>query len=138
METFQNLSLEEFESKWKKSLENCHVYLNQLLTKNSSKTSSFLETFNNLSFDLDNIFGETSTLGKLHPNKELRDNADAMMVEARNFLTELSLNSDLYQNFSSLNETKDPLENRLIQKTIEDFKRSRVDKDEKTRDEIKI
>ncbi|KAA1427963.1 M3 family metallopeptidase [Nocardioides antri] len=80
-----------------------------------------------------------SLIGNVHPDEAVRDLADTAEQEAQRLATEWSLDRELYDAFAALDGTRieeDPLATRLLEKVRKDFRRSGVDRDEKTRDRI--
>jgi thimet oligopeptidase len=79
-----------------------------------------------------------SLFQNVHPDQAVREASATCEQQASKLATDLSLNTDLYKLFADLDPSGlDPLTQRLVTKTMEDFKRAGVDKDEATRDQIK-
>lgn len=97
-----------------------------------------LDAYNTLQLHLGNADAESSLMRAVHPDADTRDAASTceQLVAALN--TELSLDRQLYDVFAALDiKAETPDVKRLIEKTLEDFKRAGVDKDEATRTRIK-
>ncbi len=78
-------------------------------------------------------------LTSLHPDKPVRDEAEALEQEVAEFLTELSLDRTLFDRLVALEgqANEDAEENRLLAHALRDYRRSGVDKDEVTRERIR-
>ncbi len=96
-----------------------------------------LVPFNDLNIQLDNAVSLASVYAHLHPEKLVRTAAEQAEQEVQKVATELSLNQDLYNAFRDLDPSAfGPCEKRLVEKTLLDFHRSGVDKDQETRKQI--
>ncbi len=92
--------------------------------------AAVLNAYNKLSVALDNAEAESGLMRAVHPDAKVRDAASECerLVAARR--TELSLDRPLYEAFAKLDRATRPAdEQRLIDKTIDEFKRAGVDKD---------
>ncbi len=102
-------------------------------------TDVVLRAYNKLATALDNADNESGLMRAVHPEARVRDAASECerLVAARR--TELSLDRPLYDVFAKLDVATRPAdEKRLIEKTIDEFKRAGVDKDEGTRARLKV
>lgn len=98
-----------------------------------------LMPYNEILIHLDDAISKSSLFSHVHPSETLRKDAEACEQDANRFLTELSLNKEVYQALLAVSEQElDPLAKRFLRKTIQDFKRAGVDKDPKTRQRIKV
>ncbi len=98
-----------------------------------------LGAYNTLQLHLGNADSESSLMRAVHPDADTRDAASTceQLVAALN--TELSLDRELYEVFAALDvKAEGPDVKRLVEKTLEDFKRAGVDKDAATRERIKV
>ena len=108
-------------------------------THTPADASGVLGAYNSLSIALDNADAESGLMRAVHPDSKVRDAASECerLVAARRI--ELSLDRPLYEAFAKLDPKARPAdEKRLIEKTIDDFKRAGVDKDEPTRARLKL
>lgn len=97
-----------------------------------------LAAYNRMQTALTNAEAESSLWRSVHPVTEMRDTASKCEQEVAALATLLSLDRQLYEAFAGLNiEGAGPDVVRLVTKTLEDFRRAGVDKDEGTRAEIK-
>lgn len=120
-------------------LENAKKLLAQLLDKTLVKDDlRTLTTYNEMERQLDQAVSLASLMSETHPDKAIRDEAETCDQDVHKFITDLSLNRELYNLFGAIDRSKlDALAKRLVDKTLRDFRRSGVDKDEATRQKIK-
>ena len=79
-----------------------------------------------------------SVFSEVHPDEAVRSRGDAAVQEVHKLDTELQLDRELYDVFAALDAaTLDPQAARLLEKTLRDFRRSGVDRDDETRARIK-
>ncbi len=94
--------------------------------------------FNKMQTALANAEAESSLWRSVHPDGAMRKAAEKCEQEVAALSTLLSLDRQLYDVFTSLDlKGTDALVQRLVTKTMRDFKRAGVDKDEATRARIK-
>ncbi len=97
-----------------------------------------LVPFNELNIHLSNATCLAGVYAHLHPEKEVRSTAEKMEQEIQKFATSLSLHQDLYHAIREIDTTQiGEEEKRLVTKTLLDFHRSGVDKEDSVREEIK-
>jgi thimet oligopeptidase len=79
-----------------------------------------------------------SVFSEVHPDEAVRARGDAAVQEVHKLDTELQLDRELYDVFAALDaSTLDQSAARLLEKTLRDFRRSGVDRDDATRARIK-
>ncbi len=99
---------------------------------------AILNIFNDLSIQADNADNESGLMRAVHPDAVVRDAAGECEKLVAAFKTELSLDRPLYDVFAALKvDDKTADVKRLVAKTLEEFHRSGVDKDEPTRQRIR-
>jgi thimet oligopeptidase len=116
------------------NLKAAQKLLDQILV---SKTN-VLELYNQLQVHLDAATSMPGLLSQVHPDLKVREYAEKCEQMAHKFITDLSLNKQLYNKFAAMKTTglsKDA--KRLLKKTLQDYKRSGIDKDDATRAKIK-
>jgi thimet oligopeptidase len=97
-----------------------------------------LDAYNTLQIELGNAEAESSLMRAVHPEATVRDAASECEQRVAAVMTELSLDRPLYEAFAALDMTGQAADaQRLVTKTLEDFKRAGVDKDDATRARIK-
>ncbi|GAA1914458.1 M3 family metallopeptidase [Nocardioides hwasunensis] len=75
---------------------------------------------------------------EVHPDAAVRDRADELSQQVQKYVTELSLDRDLYAVFAGLAaEGLDADATRVLEHTLRDFRRSGVDRDDATRDRLR-
>ena len=98
-----------------------------------------LRAFNDLSVALDNADAESGLMRAVHPDAKVRDAASECERLVATRRTQLSLDRSFYDAFAALDPAPlPPDEQRLIHKTLEDFHRAGVDKDDATRARLKL
>lgn len=108
--------------------------LDQILV---SKTN-VLELYNQLQVHLDAATSMPGLLSQVHPDLKIREEAEKCEQLAHKFITDLSLNKPLYEKFAAMKTGRLPKDaKRLLNKTLQDYKRSGIDKDDATRAKIK-
>jgi len=97
-----------------------------------------LAQHNKLLTALTNAEAEASLWRSVHPDATMRKAAEQCEQKVAALGTELTLDRELYDAFAALStKGATPLQTRLITKTLRDFKRAGVDKDEATRKRLK-
>ncbi len=97
-----------------------------------------LQQWNRISIALGNASGASSLLSEVHPDAEVRDAFDRRQQEASELATHLGLDRELFAVFNDLDPTGlDEQQRRLLDKTLIDFRRAGVDKDEQTRERLR-
>lgn len=114
--------------------------LKKEVVQNKSK-DTFLKTlnqYNDILVHLDVALNQANLLTDVHPDAKVRKDAELCEQEASSFVTDLSLDKDLYEAIKSGGkEALDASAARLVEHTVRDFERSGVDKDDATRKKIK-
>ncbi|MEM7589727.1 MAG: M3 family metallopeptidase [Myxococcota bacterium] len=103
----------------------------------SRNQANTLLPYNDMLMHLDAILGKTSLLDNVHPQQAVREQAQACEQQAKKLATQLSLNRELYDALAAVPaEPLDALAKRMLKKTLQDFQRSGVDRDDATRARI--
>jgi thimet oligopeptidase len=87
---------------------------------------------------IDNAASIASLFAEVHPEEAVRDRADEVMQEVEKLTTDLGLDQELYAVLSAI--TPDGLDadaSRVLERTLRDFRRAGVDRDEATRDRLR-
>jgi thimet oligopeptidase len=93
-----------------------------------------LEVWDELSLELSNVAAAGSLLSNVHPQEAVRDTAERAEQDAMRLSTELSLDRGLYDVFAALDPgALDERAARLLDKVLESFTRSGIDRDDETR-----
>jgi thimet oligopeptidase len=106
--------------------------------KDARSIDNTLVPYNQMMIAVEQSSATAGLVHSVHPDKAIRDTAEACEQEAAAFINELKLNRELYQAFAAL-DTKgmDPQTERLVTRSLRDFRRAGVDKDEDKRTRIK-
>lgn len=93
-----------------------------------------LGRWNDIEIALGKAMNPASVYCEVHPDKAVRDAADAAMQKLDRFHTALGLDRELYDVFAGLDGARlDARASRLLGKVLRDFRRAGVDRDEATR-----
>lgn len=124
----------------------CHEYLSKakdikVQIKETKGNGEFIDTlnlYNELLINIDRGLSQASLMAQVHPDEQKRKEAESCEQEISNFMTELSLDKDIYDALAAGEKIKlKEDEKRLLDHTLRDFRRAGVDKDDKTRARIK-
>ena len=97
-----------------------------------------LRAWNAVGLHLDNVLSATSLLSNVHPDEAVRDLAQEVEQEAHRLLTELSLDRALYDVLDGVDaDGLDAAASRMLARSLRDFERSGVDRDEATRERLR-
>ena len=97
-----------------------------------------LEGWNDVQVALGNVFSAASLLANVHPDDAVRTQAEAAEQDAHRLLTDLSLDRGIYDVLASVDaEPLDAEARRMLEKSLLDFRRAGVDRDESTRDRLR-
>jgi len=97
-----------------------------------------LKVWDEVGFRIHGTAGMASLLANVHPVEGVRTAAESAEAEAQRLSTELAQDAALFAVFDALDgDGLDPLASRVLEKTLRDFRRAGVDKDEATRARLK-
>lgn len=98
-----------------------------------------LNTYNDVLTHVDAAMSQASLLSQVHPVEKTRKDAEVCEQEVSSFVTDLSLDKAVYEALKR-GETEAMAQDakRMLEHTLRDFRRAGVDKDEETRNQIKI
>ena len=97
-----------------------------------------LKAWNDVDIALGSVSSPASLFAEVHPDEAVRERADLAGQEVQKLSTELGLDRDLYEVFAALDPAGlDADATRFLDKTLRDFRRSGVDRDEPTRERIR-
>jgi thimet oligopeptidase len=93
-----------------------------------------LEVWNRLGIELANGAHAAHLMAQVHPEAELREQAEGHVVEAERFRTDLMLDAEVYAALAALStDGLDDAARRVLERSLRDFRRAGVDRDEATR-----
>jgi thimet oligopeptidase len=99
---------------------------------------ALLDLFDEATADLGNVGALAGLIAKSHPDSGMRDAADAAEQEISKVITDLSLDPDVYQALAALDVSDaDSGTRHYLAKTLRDFRRAGVDRDDATRARIR-
>lgn len=96
------------------------------------------ETLDSIQRELNKASGMVHLFTQVHPEDEIRDIGEELERAFSAFGTELSLDREMYDRLAAidLDAVADPLERRLFEHALRNYRRSGVDRDEATRKRI--
>ncbi|MBN2725345.1 MAG: Zn-dependent oligopeptidase [Deltaproteobacteria bacterium] len=98
-----------------------------------------LDVMNELLIEMDRILPAAELIANAHENKKVREAAEKCEQKAKKFASNLKLNQAVYKTLKSTPENSlDPLSKRFRSRILLDYKRSGVDRDEKTRSQLAL
>ncbi|HEX2704793.1 MAG TPA: M3 family metallopeptidase, partial [Candidatus Lustribacter sp.] len=97
-----------------------------------------LRSWNDIALAMSNVGALGSLFSEVHPDEAVRTRAESAIQDLQRLDTELGLDAGLFAVFSALDPAGlDALATRLLAKTVLDFRRAGVDRDEATRERIR-
>ncbi|WP_232522294.1 M3 family metallopeptidase [Marinimicrobium alkaliphilum] len=97
-----------------------------------------LEAINDLDIVVNRISGRSSLMRNVHPDEQVRSAADACQQNLVPLGSDISLSRPLYQRLSQVDlEPLSTLDRRFVEKMLQGYQRSGVDRDETTRQRIR-
>lgn len=109
----------------------------KLRTAPPSEAIEVLKAWDELSLELGSLGGLAGLLANVHPVEAVRTACEDTEVDVDRLRTELNQDQALYRVFAELptdqTDALDPLAKRLLEKTLQDFTRAGVDRDDATR-----
>ncbi|NUO90514.1 MAG: Zn-dependent oligopeptidase [Dermatophilaceae bacterium] len=97
-----------------------------------------LRVWNDAQTALSNAGSVGSLFSEVHPDTQVRDRAEAVAQQVQKLDTDLGLDTELYAVFAGLDGSGlDADASRVLERTLRDFRRSGVDRDEATRDRLR-
>jgi thimet oligopeptidase len=120
-------------------LERARRHLRSLREVQEPRTvANTLVPYDNIAIELDAAGNVTSLLERVHPDPAVRSTAERWTQEIAQFATDLSLDRDLYEALRGLDTSgEDASTQYYVTRSLRDFRRAGVDKDEPTRDHIR-
>jgi thimet oligopeptidase len=115
------------------------VLIAEILADKAPRTqASLLVPYNQVSVYMGNAGSHAGLFSEVHPDETMRTSAEACVRDVSALATDLSLNRELYQAFEAV-DTKvlDADTKRLVERTLRDFRRAGVDRDDATRKRLR-
>ena len=120
-------------------MRNYQRSIDQLLAVTAPRTiENTLRPFDDAQAELAAVGQQSSLLDSVHPEKEVRDKAQALTQKVSEIGTLLSLNQDVYKALSAIDlASADPATRHYLERTLLQYRLSGVDRDDETRAKIK-
>ena len=97
-----------------------------------------LAVWNDVSISLGKVFSVSSLMANVHPDEALRSAAESAEQEAHRLLTELGLDRGLFDVLAAVDAVGlDPDARRMLERSLRDFRRAGVDRDEEARERLR-
>lgn len=110
----------------------------QLKDGSRRTTVEVLELWNDLQLALASALNPSYLLNETHPDAAVREQAEARVQDTERLSTELSLDRDLYDAIAALPAGGlEPIQVRLLDRILRDFRRAGVDRSEAEREELR-
>lgn len=99
---------------------------------------ALLAEIDKLDIVIDRVISKASLFRNVHPNAALREAADNCQQKVIELITEINLSKPLYAKIAKIDTSQlSGLDKRYVEELIQDYKRSGVDLDEKSRNRIR-
>lgn len=130
---------ESFARECREGLEAAKQQLPAILAVDGARTvENLLVPYNEMGINIEKSMATAGLYDAVHPDEKIRDEARACEKETAAFISELALNRKLYEAFTKVELSGlDSETQRLVKKTLEQYRRAGVDKDEATRKRLK-
>jgi thimet oligopeptidase len=131
--------IERFNEECREGLLAAKAQLPVLLAVGGVRTEeNFLEPANLMMVNVEKSAATAGLMDAVHPDENIRQAAQACEQETAAFVTELGLHRGLYEAYTSVDTSNlDANTKRMVAKTLRNYRRAGVDKDEETRDRLK-
>lgn len=131
---------EEFRDCCNTELEKLQKQLDEILKPGAKRTvENTLAPLDLLTMSLGKVLNMVGFLRSVHPEAEIRSAAEESEKELAKFANDLGLNRDLYEAVNACDTAKlDPTGQRMLSHLIRDFRRAGVDRDEPTRERVRV
>jgi Zn-dependent oligopeptidase len=129
---------DQFTNEVNDHLAGARVLLKKVLAvKGKRNVENTLSVMNDMYIHLDTASQMSELFAQVHPIEAVRKSADLGQQQVSTFITELNLNRDLYDACKAVDMTgADKDAKRLMFKTLREFRRAGVDRDEATRERV--
>ena len=108
------------------------------LTRAEPGSHRILELWNETAIALRNAGGVAGLLSSVHPDAALIERAEAIEVEVQRYSTDLHLDTDVFRALRSVDpDGLDDDARRMLAKSLQDFHRSGVDRDDDVREQVR-
>jgi thimet oligopeptidase len=113
--------------------------LDELVAVKGTRTvDNTLRVYDEMLFEIQSAQGPANALANLHPDERMRQAGDAILVKARTFDAEKSLNRGVYEALAGVDANRADAETRYyLARELKAFRLAGVDKDEATRERLR-
>lgn len=119
-------------------LARCQSLVDELKVSTPTSALDVLRLWNDAQVALSNAAAVGSLFAEIHPDKDVRDRAELVAQAVQKLDTDLGLDQDLYAVLARVDASGlDSDARRLLERTLRDFRRSGVDRDEATRSRLR-
>ncbi len=135
----KGMDSEAFTKMQEKRLKEAKKTLAKMLKVKGKRTvENTLVPYDEMQILLDAVGNQSGLVENVHPDKGMREKAEKLSQKYSTFLTELSLNRDVYDALVAIDlNGADAATKYYLEKTLRSFKLAGVDKDEETRKKVK-
>ena len=120
------------------AIANARAGIDHLKAGDFATPIAALETFDEAFAELGNVSAVANMVANSHPDESVRDAAEAAVETISRVITEISLDPEVYQAISALDlSDQDDATQYYLMKTLREFRRAGVDRDDATRSRIR-
>ena len=120
------------------AIANARAGIDHLKAGDFATPVAALETFDEAFAELGNVSAVANMVANSHPDEAVRDAAEAAVETISRVITEISLDPEVYQAISALDlSDQDDATQYYLMKTLREFRRAGVDRDDATRSRIR-
>ena len=119
-------------------LDRARALVEELRAAGSTAPEQRLGVWNDLHLVLSDVFAAASLFANVHPDEGVRALAERVEQDAQRLLTDIGLDRGLYEVLAAVDTTElDPAARRMLERSLLDFRRSGVDRDEVDRERLR-
>lgn len=108
------------------------------ITTGEHDAGEVLALWNDVGIAFANVFAVASLFANVHPDEDVRDRAEAAEADAHRLMTDVSLDRALYDVLAAVDASGlDAAARRVLERSLRDFTRAGVDRDEPTRERLR-
>lgn len=127
----------ELAARCKEGIAEAKRLRDDLVASDGNSGLATLDKMTALELSLDQLLPFISLMANVHPQKAIRDAAEQCQQDAMGFVTELSLDTDVYHALQAIDTAgASPLAQRSLTKLLKSYRRAGVDKDAASRERI--
>lgn len=133
-------TIASFKATSEASLKKAQAALDKLVAVKGKRTiQNTLVPYNEMMIHAENAAYQANLMESVHPDSAFRTEAENQTRISAKFLDDVSLNRSVYDALSAVDVSKADAETKhFVERTLQEFRRSGVDKDEATRKQITV